>query len=103
MAEEVYDLNEFVVSSQDDEGYYSANSTSISRTNSLVKNTPISMSIINEQLLEDLNIVSTEELASLNASIDEDPNGYSLDQVRIRGFRSSFSRFNFFKRFLLVI
>ena len=56
------------------------------------------MTIINEQLLEDFNIVSTEELASLNASIDEDPNGYSLDQVRIRGFRSSFSRFNFFKR-----
>lgn len=98
IAEEIYVLPEFVVSNEKDEGYYSANSTSISRTNSLVKNTPISMTIINEQLLEDFNIVSTEELASLNASIDEDPNGYSLDQVRIRGFRSSFSRFNFFKR-----
>ena len=96
--DEVYVLPEFVVSNEKDEGYYSANSTSISRTNSLVKNTPISMSIINEQLLEDLNIVSTEELASLNASIDEDPNGFSLDRIRIRGFRSSFSRFNFFKR-----
>ena len=96
--DEVYVLPEFVVSNESDEGYYSANSTSISRTNSLVKNTPISMSIINEQLLEDLNITSTEELAMVNASIDEDPNGFSLDRIRIRGFRSAFSRYNFFKR-----
>ena len=95
---EVYVLPEFVVSNDRDEGYYSANTTSISRTNSLVKNTPISMSIINEQLLEDLNITSTEELAMVNASIDEDPNGFSLDRIRIRGFRSAFSRYNFFKR-----
>ncbi|CAI8313461.1 MAG: Catecholate siderophore receptor Fiu [Opitutia bacterium UBA7350] len=96
--EEIYILEEFVVSNERDEGYYSANTTSISRTNSLVKNTPISLSIINEQLLEDLNITSTEELALVNASIDEDPNGFSLDRVRVRGFRSSFSRYNFFKR-----
>ena len=95
---DIYVLPEFVVSSESDEGYYSANTTSISRTNSLVKNTPISMSIINEQLLEDLNITSTEELAMVNASIDEDPNGFSLDRIRIRGFRSAFSRYNFFKR-----
>ena len=95
---EVYVLPEFVVSNEGDEGYYSANTTSISRTNSLVKNTPISMSIINERLLEDLNITSTEELAMVNASIDEDPNGFSLDRIRIRGFRSEFSQYNFFKR-----
>jgi outer membrane receptor protein involved in Fe transport len=34
----------------------------------------------------------------VSASIDEDPNGFSLDRIRIRGFRNSFSRFNFFKR-----
>ncbi|MEC7273877.1 MAG: TonB-dependent receptor plug domain-containing protein, partial [Verrucomicrobiota bacterium] len=96
--DEVYVLPEFVVSNESDEGYYSANTTSISRTNSLVKNTPISLSIINEQLLEDLNITSTEELAMVNASIDEDPNGFSLDRIRIRGFRSEFSQYNFFKR-----
>jgi len=56
------------------------------------------MSIVNEQLLDDLNILSTEDLAMVSASIDEDPNGFSLDRIRIRGFRNSFSRFNFFKR-----
>ena len=96
--EELYVLPEFVVSNDQDEGYYSANSTSVTRTNTLVKNSPISMSIVNEQLLDDLNILSTEDLAMVSASIDEDPNGFSLDRIRIRGFRNLFSRFNFFKR-----
>ena len=56
------------------------------------------MSIVNEQLLDDLNILNTEDLAMVSAAIDEDPNGFSLDRIRIRGFRNSFSRFNFFKR-----
>ena len=96
--EELYVLPEFVVSNDQDEGYYSANSTSVTRTNTLVKNSPISMSIVNQQLLDDLNILSAEDLAMVSASIDEDPNGFSLDRIRIRGFRNSFSRFNFFKR-----
>ena len=96
--EELYVLPEFVVSNDQDEGYYSANSTSLTRTNTLVKNSPISMSIVNEQLLNDLNILSTEDLAMVSASIDEDPNGFSLDRIRIRGFRNSFSRYNFFLR-----
>ena len=96
--EELYVLPEFVVSNDQDEGYYSANSTSVTRTNTLVKNSPISMSIVNEQLLDDLNILSTQDLAMVSAAIDEDPNGFSLDRIRIRGFRNSFSRFNFFKR-----
>lgn len=49
---DLYVLPEFVVSSDQDEGYYSANSTSVTRTNTLVKNSPISMSIVNEQLLD---------------------------------------------------
>ena len=36
--EELYVLPEFIVSNDHDEGYYSANSTSVTRTNTLVKN-----------------------------------------------------------------
>ena len=97
-SDEVFELTDFVVSDADDEGYYSANSTSVTRTDALVKNTPISLSIVNQQLIEDLNLVSTEDLALVNASIDEDPNGFSLDRIRIRGFRSAFPRYNFFRR-----
>ncbi len=96
--EEVYELNEFVVTGEEDEGYYSAYSTSMSRISSLVKDTPISMSIINEELMNDLDINSPEDLAFVSASIDNEPNGYSFDGLRIRGFGSPFSRYNFFKR-----
>ena len=97
-SEEVYELSDFVVSAEDDKGYFSANSTSITKANELVKNTPINVAIINEQLIEDLGIKTVEDLGKFSASIDTDPTGYSLDQIRIRGFRNTHTRFNGFKR-----
>jgi outer membrane receptor for ferric coprogen and ferric-rhodotorulic acid len=61
-SEEVYELSDFVVSAEDDKGYFSANSTSITKANELVKNTPINVAIINEQLIEDLGIKTVEDL-----------------------------------------
>lgn len=91
---EVYELSDFVVTDSEDKGYYSANSTSITKSNELIKNTPVNLSVINEELLEDLGINSTEDLAQVSASLDTDPTSYSLDQIRIRGFRNTWSRYN---------
>lgn len=96
--EEIYILSDFAVSAADDQGYFSANSNSATRTNSLVKNTPITMSIVNEELLSDLDIQSNEDLAAVVAGIDSDPDGYSLDRIRIRGYRSASSRYDYFPR-----
>ena len=96
--EEVYELSDFIVTGSDDKGYYSANSTSITRANELVKNTPINLTVINEELLEDLGINTTEDLAQVSASLDTDPTSYSLDQIRIRGFRNTHARYNGFRR-----
>jgi outer membrane receptor protein involved in Fe transport len=93
-----YEMSEFEVSASDDQGYYSANSSSATRANTLVKNTPITMSIVNEQLINDLDIQSTEDLAMVVSGIESDPDGYSLDRVRIRGFRVANSRFEYFPR-----
>ena len=54
--EEIYELSDFVVTDSEDKGYYSANSTSITKSNELIKNTPVNLSVINEELLEDLGI-----------------------------------------------
>lgn len=95
----VYELSDFVVTeSEEDQGYYSANSTSITKANELIKNTPVNVSVINEELLADLGIKTVEDLAQVSASIDTDPTGYSLDQIRIRGFRSTHTRYNSFRR-----
>lgn len=98
--EMIYNMSDFVVTAEDDQGYYSANSGSATRSNSLVKNTPITMSIVNEELIADLGLDSTEDLAAVVAGIDSDPDGYSLDQIRIRGFRTGNSRFDYFPRTL---
>ena len=96
--EDIYILSDFEVSASDDQGYFSANSNSATRTNSLVKNTPITMSIVNEELLSDLGIQSNEDLAAVVSGIDTDPDGYSLDRLRIRGFRVAASRYDYFPR-----
>ena len=70
--ENVYELSDFVVTGSEDKGYYSANSTSITKANELVKNTPVNLTIINEELLQDLGINTTEDLAQVSASIDTD-------------------------------
>ncbi len=98
--ENVHVLSDFVVSESDDKGYYSANTTSVTKANELIKNTPVNVTVINEDLLRDLGINTTEDLAQVSASIDTDPTSYSLDQIRIRGFRNTFTRFNGFRRTL---
>ena len=95
---QVYELDEFTVMTSNDQGYYAAYSTSATRTNALVKNTPISMTIINEELMDDLKILNDEDLARVTASVTRDPDGFSFNQIRIRGFRSLTQRFDLFWR-----
>ena len=96
--EQVYKMSDFVVTESEDKGYYSANTASVTNANELVKNTPINVSVINEELLKDLGIQTTEDLAQVSASLDTDPTSYSLDQISIRGFRNTFTRYNGFRR-----
>jgi hypothetical protein len=76
--DDIFVLDDFVVSAEDDRGYYAANSISATRTNALVKNTPISISVINEQMMEDLNILNDQDLVRATSSVSEDPDGFSL-------------------------
>jgi len=96
--DDVFVLDDFVVTTEGDLGYFSANSVSATRTNALVKNTPITLTIINEQMLEDLNILNDQDLARATASVSEDPDGFSFNQLRIRGFRSLTQRYDLFWR-----
>jgi outer membrane receptor protein involved in Fe transport len=98
--ETVYELSDFVVTDKNDKGYFSGSSTSATKANELIKNTPVNVTVLNQELLDDLGINTTEDLAQVSAAIDTDPTSYSLDQIRIRGFRNSFTRFNGFRRTL---
>lgn len=95
---DVFELDEFTVSTSGDSGYYSAYTTSATRTNTTVKNSPISLTVINEELMDDLNILNDEDLARATASVTRDPDGFSFNQIRIRGFRSLTQRYDLFWR-----
>jgi len=96
--ESLYVLDDFVVSAENDVGYYSANSISATRTNELVKNTPITLTVVNEQMMEDLNILNDQDLDQVTASVTREPDGFSENQLRIRGFRSLTQRYDLFWR-----
>lgn len=100
VSEDVYELSDFVVTDENDKGYFSGSSTSATKANELIKNTPVNVTVLNEKLLDDLGINTTEDLAMVASSIDTDPTSYSLDQIRIRGFRNTFTRFNGYRRTL---
>ena len=95
--ESVYELSGFIVTDKEDKGYFSGSSASATKANELIKNTPVNVTVLNQEL-EDLGINTTEDLAQVGSSIDTDPTSYSLDQIRIRGFRNTFTRYNGFRR-----
>lgn len=95
---DVYELDEFSVTTTEDMGYYSAFTTSTTRTNTTVKNSPISLTVINEELMDDLNILNDEDLARATATVTRDSDGFSFNQIRIRGFRSLTQRYDLFWR-----
>lgn len=97
-SETIYELSDFVVTEENDKGYFSGSSTSATKANELIKNTPVNVTVLNQELLDDIGIDTTEDLAQVSAAIDTDPTSYSLDQIRIRGFRNSFTRYNGFRR-----
>lgn len=101
-SEEVFILPDFVVTTDKDTGYYSANTTGVTRTNTLVKNAPLTLSIVNEQLLDDLQIFNDQGLNQVVASIDAEAAAttYSLNTFSMRGFNASYSRYDYFTRAL---
>lgn len=99
LEEEVYIMSDFEVTAEGDQGYYSANTTGATRANTLVKNTPMTLTVVNQELLEDLDIITDEDLEMISPSIESDNQTWSLGQINIRGF-SGGSRYDMFARSL---
>ena len=97
-SENYYILPDFVVSGERDRGYYSANSLAGTRTNQMIKNTPMTISVVNKDLIEDLNLYGIDDIAGLIASAETEEDGFTNRAVRFRGFRSNFQLFEFMPR-----
>lgn len=102
-AGEVYIMGDFEVSAEQDQGYHSAHTLSGSRTNALVKDTPISITVVNEELISDLNLDSIADITSVSASVT-DSGGYAFgsrlaeQQITLRGLAATSQLYDFFTR-----
>jgi outer membrane receptor protein involved in Fe transport len=96
--EDYHILPDFVVSAEYDRGYYSANSLAGTRTNQLIKNTPMTISVVNKDLIEDLNLFGVEGLGNVVPSIEAEGEGFSERLLRFRGLLTRFQLYEFMPR-----
>lgn len=67
---EVVTLSPFTVTSEQERGYLAGNAISGTKTNTALRDLPISMSVITGEMLEDLNTVLPSEALLYSASVD---------------------------------
>ena len=96
--EEIFLLQDFEVSAEQDRGYYSANSLGGTRTNQLIKDTPMTISVVNQELLSDMNLTEIDSLADVVASAQSEGESYSNRLIRFRGLLTRFQLFEFMPR-----
>ena len=93
-----YDLPDFEVTTEKDRSYYSAHTLSATRTNALIKETPATITVINKELIEDLNIASIGDIDQVIASAVKEEDPTSDNALRFRGFQTTFQLFEFMPR-----
>lgn len=96
--EEVYVLPEFSVTSERDRGYYSANALAGSRTNQAIKDTPMTISVVNRELINDLNLDDVDSLEQVVASAQAEGEDYSNNALRFRGLLTRSQLYEFMPR-----
>ncbi|MGJ8640229.1 MAG: TonB-dependent siderophore receptor [Opitutaceae bacterium] len=91
-------MPQFTVSTSRDRGYFSANTLSGTRTDQLIKDTPMTISVVNEDLMEDLNLTEISSLEKVVASIQDEGETFSNSVVRFRGLLTKNQLFEFMQR-----
>lgn len=84
--EDLLELSPFEVSAASDTGYYSTVTIAGSRTAQEIINIPGSITVLNEELLSDLNTFHVDRVLRLGVS-GVTPNTAQRDDINIRGFR----------------
>ena len=97
--EEFYILPDFVVTDDDDKGYYSANTLAGTRTNELTKNIPMTISTVNAEMIEDFKMKTLEDLGNFVPSIEAEGNVYNNQEIRFRGLLTKNQLYEFMPRY----
>jgi outer membrane receptor protein involved in Fe transport len=97
--EEFYILPDFVVTDDDDKGYYSANTLAGTRTNELTKNIPMTISTVNAEMIEDFKMKTLADLGNFVPSIEAEGNVYNNQEIRFRGLLTKSQLYEFMPRY----
>ncbi|MDA0848827.1 MAG: hypothetical protein O2827_03630 [Verrucomicrobia bacterium] len=97
--DEFYILPDFVVTDDDDKGYYSANTLAGTRTNELTKNIPMTISTVNAEMIEDFKMKTLEDLGNFVPSIEAEGNVYNNQEIRFRGLLTRSQLYEFMPRY----
>ena len=101
--EEFYILPDFVVTDDDDKGYYSANTLAGTKTNELTKNIPMTISTVNAEMIEDFKMKTLEDLGNFVPSIEAEGNVYNNNEIRFRGLLTKNQLYEFMPRYSPLI
>ena len=97
--EEFYILPDFVVTDEDDKGYYSANTLAGTRTNELTKNIPMTISTVNAEMIEDFKMKTLADLGNFVPSIEAEGSVYNNQEIRFRGLLTRNQLYEFMPRY----
>ncbi|MFL2847891.1 MAG: TonB-dependent receptor plug domain-containing protein [Coraliomargaritaceae bacterium] len=92
-------MPDFVVTDDDDKGYYSANSLAGTRTNELTKNIPMTISTVNAEMIEDFKMKSLADLGNFVPSIEAEGSVYNNQEIRFRGLLTKNQLYEFMPRY----
>jgi outer membrane receptor protein involved in Fe transport len=82
-ADSVLMLQSIEVRSPRDEGYRSTHTVSGSRTVEALRDTPTSISILNRELMDDLNVVNVNEIAAFGVAGEQQDNNDALSAAHV--------------------
>jgi iron complex outermembrane recepter protein len=99
-ADDVIQLSVFEVKASTTPSYHTAQTLSGSRTVEAVRDLPLSIQIVNEQMLADFNVTDFRNLGPLLTGAENTENANSERAVTLRGFTSDTQLTNFFIRYI---
>ena len=82
--ERIFILPDFVVTDDEDKGYYSANTLAGTRTNELTKNIPMTISTVNPEMIEDFGLKTIDDIGNFTPSIEAEGNPYNNQEIRFK-------------------
>ncbi|MGJ8639575.1 MAG: TonB-dependent siderophore receptor [Opitutaceae bacterium] len=89
----------FAVSVEKDDGYYSAHSLGGTRTSALIKDTPMTIEVINSEMMNDLNLNNIDDLTQVLANVQvQADTSFNNRAVVFRGLKTADQMYEFMGR-----